>query len=106
MKKFAALVLAIAMMLSVASFASAEEPRHILIGTTWDLYWDSTHESIDANPYYTGTLADEMMFAKVAEVEAEWGVTFEYVNLLYAGAQESINTSIMAGTPDVDVTST
>ena len=103
MKKFAALVLAIAMMLSVASFASAEEPRHILIGTTWDLYWDSTHESIDANPYYTGTLADEMMFAKVAEVEAEWGVTFEYVNLLYAGAQESINTSIMAGTPDVDV---
>lgn len=103
MKKFAALVLAIAMMLSVVSFASAEEPRHILIGTTWDLYWDSTHEDIAANPYYTGTVADEMMFAKVAEVEAEWGVTFEYVNLLYAGAQESINTSIMAGTPDVDV---
>ena len=103
MKKFAALVLAVAMMLSVCSFASAEEPRHILIGTTWDLYWDSTHESIDANPYYTGTVADEMMFAKVAEIEAEWGVTFEYVNLLYAGAQESINTSILAGTPDVDV---
>ena len=103
MKKFAALVLAMLMALSMVSFASADEPRHILIGTTWDLYWDSTHESIDANPYYTGTVADEMMFAKVAEVEEEWGVTFEYVNLLYAGAQESINTSIMAGTPDVDV---
>ena len=103
MKKFAALVLAVMLMLSVCSFASAEEPRHILIGTTWDLYWDSTHESIDANPYYTGTVADEMMWAKVAEIEQEWGVTFEYVNLLYAGAQESINTSILAGTPDVDV---
>ena len=103
MKKFAALVLAVMMVLSMASFASAEEPRHILIGTTWDLYWDSTHESIDANPYYTGTVADEMQFAKVAEIEQEWGVTFEFVNLLYAGAQESINTSILAGTPDVDV---
>ncbi|MBQ8200337.1 MAG: extracellular solute-binding protein [Clostridia bacterium] len=103
MKKFAALVLAIVMMLSVASFASAEEPRHILIGTTWDLYWDSTHESIDANPYYSGTTADEMMFAKVKAIEEKWNVTFEYVNLLYAGAQESINTSILAGTPDVDV---
>lgn len=103
MKKFAALLLAVMLTLSLCSFATAEEPRHILIGTTWDLYWDSTHESIDANPYYTGTVADEMMFAKVAEIEQKYGVTFEYVNLLYAGAQESINTSIMAGTPDVDV---
>ncbi len=103
MKKFAALVLAVAMILSMVTIASAEEPRHILIGTTWDLYWDSTHETIDVNPYYTGTVADEMMFAKVAEVEQKWNVTFEYVNLLYAGAQESINTSILAGTPDVDV---
>ena len=103
MKKFAALVLAMLMVLSMVTVASAEEPRHILIGTTWDLYWDSTHEDITANPYYSGTVADEMMFDKVAEIEAEWGVTFEYVNLLYAGAQESINTSILAGTPDVDV---
>ena len=39
MKKFAALVLAVAMMLSMMTIVSAEEPRHILIGTTWDLYW-------------------------------------------------------------------
>lgn len=26
-----------------------------------------------------------------------------YVNLLYSGAKESINTSILAGTPDVDI---
>ena len=103
MKKFAALVLALAMVLSMASFASAEEPRNILIGTTWDLYWDSFDETADANPYYSGTEADELMFANVKNVEAENGVTFEYVNLLYTGAQESINTSILAGTPDVDV---
>ena len=103
MKKFAALVLAIAMLLSMTSFASAEEPRHILIATTWDLYWDSTHESIFDNPDSAGSAIDEMMFANVARVEEKWGVTFEYINMLYAGAQESINTSIMAGTPDVDI---
>ncbi len=103
MKKFAALVLAVMMMLSVCSFAAAEEPRHILIGTTWDLYWDSTHESIFDNPDSAGSEIDELMFANVAKVEEKWGITFEYVNLLYAGAQESINTSILAGTPDVDI---
>ena len=103
MKKFAALVLAVAMMLSVVSFASADEPRHILIATTWDLYWDSTHESIYDNPYAAGSDIDQLQFDNVARVEENWGVTFEYINLLYAGAQESINTSIMAGTPDADI---
>lgn len=102
MKKFLALMMAIAMLLSMMTIASAEEPRHILIGTTWDYYWDSTHEDITVNPGYAGSISDEMMFAKVAEVEEKWGVTFEYVNMLFSGAMESINTSIMAGTPDVD----
>lgn len=91
------------LLLSTMSFASAEEPRHILIGTTWDKYWDSTHETIDANPYYSGSVPDQLQFDKVAEIEEKWGVTFEYVNLLFAGAVESINNSILAGTPDVDV---
>ena len=103
MKKMTALWLAVMMLLSMMAVASAEEPRHILIGTTWDKYWDSTHESIDVFPGYSGTTADEMQFAKVKEIEEEWGVTFEYVNLLYSGAKESINPSIRAGAPDVDV---
>ncbi len=103
MKKFAALVLALALLLSMTSFASAEEPRTIYVATTWDLYWDSTHETADSNPYYTGNLSDEMMFANVKRIEEKLGVRFEFINMLYAGAAESINTSVMAGTPDADV---
>lgn len=104
MKKMTALLVALVMLLSVCNFASAEgNGRHILIGTTWDMYWDSTHETIDVNPYYSGKETDQMMFDNVKKIEEKWGVTFEYVNMLYAGAQESINTSILAGTPDVDI---
>ena len=103
MKKFIALVLALLMLLSVASFAAAEEPRHIVIGVTWDIFYDSTHTDVYDNPGYTGELAQDMMFERVKYVEDKWNVTFEFLNMTYSGSKESINTSIMAGTPDVDV---
>lgn len=105
MKKFAALLLALTMVLGMATITASAEgsERVITIGTTYDVYWDSFDGSIDANPYYTGTVADEMMFAKVKQIEDKWNVKFEYINLTYAGAKESINTSVLAGTPDVDV---
>lgn len=103
MKKLTALVLALMLLLSMASFASAEEPRHIVIGVTWDIFYDSTHEDVYANPGYTGDLAQDMMFEVVKKVEDKWNVTFEFLNMTYAGSRESINTSIVAGTPDVDV---
>lgn len=61
MKKFAALLLALTMVLGMATITASAEgsERVITIGTTWDYYWDSFDESIDANPYYTGTVADE-----------------------------------------------
>lgn len=103
MKKFTALLLALALVLSMVSMAVAEEPRHIVIGTTWDIFYDSTHEDVYANPGYTGDLAQEMMFEKVRQVEEKWNVTFEFLNMTYSGSKESINTSIVAGSPDVDV---
>lgn len=105
MKKFAALLLALTMVLGMATITASAEgsERVITIGTTWDLYWDSFDGSIEDNPYYSGTTADEMMFAKVKQIEDKWNVKFEYINLTYAGAKESINTSVLAGTPDVDV---
>ncbi len=103
MKKFTALLLALALVLSMVSIAVAEEPRHIVIGTTWDIFYDSTHEDVYANPGYTGDLAQEMMFEKVRQVEEKWNVTFEFLNMTYSGSKESINTSIVAGSPDVDV---
>lgn len=94
MKKFAALLLALTMVLGMATITASAEgsERVITIGTTWDLYWDSFDGSIEDNPYYSGTTADEMMFAKVKQIEEKWNVKFEYINLTYAGAKESINT--------------
>lgn len=103
MKKFAALFLALMLLLSTASFASAEEPRTIYIGTTWDMFWDSTHANPEDNPAYTGSLSDEMQFANVKRIEEKLGIRFEFVNLLYEGARESLNNSVLAGTPDVDL---
>jgi len=103
MKKFIALLLAMLMLLSVAGIATAEEPRHIVIGVTWDIFYDSTHTDVYDNPGYTGDLAQDMMFERVKYVEDKWNVTFEFLNMTYSGSKESINTSIMAGTPDVDV---
>lgn len=105
MKKFVALLLAMMMVLSMATFtASAEdEVRTIYIGTTWDIYWDSLHPEISDIPNWTGTLADEMMLANTKRVEEKYNVRIECINLTYAGAKESINTSVLAGTPDVDI---
>lgn len=103
MKKLTALALALMMLLSMASIAAAEEPRHIVIATTWDIFYDSTHTDVYDNPGYTGDLAQDMMFEKVKEVEEKWNVTFEFLNMTYSGSRESINTSILAGTPDADV---
>ena len=103
MKKYIALLLAALMLLCTFGIASAEEPRHIVIGVTWDIFYDSTHTDVYDNPGYTGDLAQDMMFERVRYVEEKWNVTFEFLNMTYSGSKESINTSIMAGTPDVDV---
>lgn len=84
--------------------ASADaEPRTITIGVWWDFYYDSTHESEEDDPAYGGSISDQMRFENVKNVEEKYNVRFEYVNLTYSGVVESINTSILAGTPDCDV---
>ena len=49
MKKFAALLLALTMVLGMATITASAEgsERVITIGTTWDLYWDSFDGSIE-----------------------------------------------------------
>lgn len=84
--------------------ASADAaPRTITIGVWWDFYYDSTHESEESDPAYSGSISDQMRFENVKYVEEKYNVKFEYVNLTYAGVKESINTSILAGTPDCDI---
>ncbi len=108
MKRFFAAILAVAMVfgLMVCGLPSASadaEPRTITIGVWWDFYYDSTHESEEDDPAYGGSISDQMRFENVKYVEEKYNVRFEYVNMTYAGVKESINTSILAGTPDCDV---
>lgn len=78
-------------------------PRTIRIGTWYDQYYDSTHSDIYANPEVNNPETAQMMFDAVKKVEEKYNVRLEYVNLTWDGAMESINTSIMSGTPDCDV---
>ncbi len=79
------------------------EKRVITIGVWWDIYYDSTHEDVLDDPSYVGSEADQMRWDVVSIVEEKYNVEFEYVNLTYTGITESINTSILAGTPDCDI---
>lgn len=83
--------------------ATDGETRTITIGVWWDIYYDSTHETLEDDPSYTGSVADQMRFDVVEAVEKAYNVKFEYVNLTYTGITESINTSILAGTPECDI---
>lgn len=125
LKKILAIVLALVMVLSLAACggettpkgtepkddnpqstnppAPSGEKRKITIGTWWDFHYDSTHESPEDDPSYVGSVADQMRFDLVKLVEEKYNVEFQYVNLTYTGIKESINTSILAGTPECDV---
>lgn len=45
----------------------------------------------------------QMKWDNVKTIEEKYGVTFSWENLTYAGVQDSINTSIIAGSPDCEV---
>lgn len=77
--------------------------RVITIGVWWDFYYDSTHEAPEDDPYYGGLDADIMRFEIIEQIEETYNVEVQYVNMTYTGVTESINTSILAGTPDCDI---
>lgn len=94
----------------------------IYIGTWWVQHYDSADENLDASADYTSAMSDiesgdpataaqgeinrdiaQRKFDNVAKIEKKYGVKFFWNNLTYAGVKESINTSILAGTPDCDI---
>ena len=133
LKKFLALGLAAAMTLSMAACgkggattggnsgnnASATNDD-ISLGTWWVQYYDSTQALEDAPDWQSNQDAEgdsaetletkafnreiaQMKYANVDKIEQKYGVTFHWDNLTYAGVKESINTSILAGSPDCDI---
>ncbi|MCR5432575.1 MAG: hypothetical protein K6E95_08455, partial [Lachnospiraceae bacterium] len=80
-----------------------DTPRTIRIGTWYDIYYDSTHTDIHDDPSVSDEELAQMNFDALKKVEEKYNVRLEYVNLTYAGVQESINTSVLAGKPDCDI---
>lgn len=79
------------------------ETRTIRLGTWYDRYYDSTHSDVFDNPNATGSELDQMQLDVVKEIEEKYNVRIEWVNLTWEGIQESLNTSVLAGTPDCDL---
>ena len=104
MKRFAALLLALIMVLSMAAgVAAAEEPRHLTYALWWDLYYDSDDAGWEDSPSATGKDSEIMRFDNVKNIENTYGVTYEFVNATWEGIKDSINNSILAGEPDFDM---
>lgn len=80
-----------------------DEERTIKIGVYSDHYYDSTHTSIDDNPNVTDRDSAQMEFDNVKTVEKRYNCKIQYMNLTWSGIIDSINTSIMSGTPDCDI---
>lgn len=85
-----------------AETASGDK-RIINIGTWWIQYYDSSHESVEDDPSYSGLDIAHMKFDNVATIEDRYNCEFYWKNLTYQGVQDSINTSILAGDPDCEI---
>lgn len=86
-----------------SSLYNEGETRTIKIGTWYDHYYDSTNTDIHDDPSVSDEELAQKHFDIVKEVEDKYNVKIEFVNLTWDGTQESINTSILAGTPDCDI---
>lgn len=128
-KKLAGVLLAAGMVLSLAgcggeSGEGAKEPiqnstetsgyeakdmegRTIRIGIWWDEYWDSNYQTLDDVEAAAGSVGNtetmQMKLDKIREIEKKWNCKIEWVNLGWDGIQESISTSVVAGTPECDI---
>jgi ABC-type glycerol-3-phosphate transport system substrate-binding protein len=95
--------------------------KDILIGTWWVQHYDSADTDVSDSPDWDVAQETEKdddkkkaekaanrqhmidRFNHVKTIEQRYGVKYFWQNLTYSGVQESINTSIMAGTPDCDI---
>lgn len=77
--------------------------RTIKVGLWWDYFYTSEHTSIEDDPGMTNAETAQMKLDNVRRLEEKYNVKFEFVNLGWEGIIESINTSILAGTPECDI---
>ncbi|MCR5585391.1 MAG: extracellular solute-binding protein [Lachnospiraceae bacterium] len=104
-----------------AAKTTEKRTNDIYIGTWWMQHYDSADTKLEDSSDYLvaqekedddeNTKAEkavnrkqlETRFANVKKIEEKYGIKFFWKNLTYQGVKESINTSILAGTPDCDI---
>ena len=77
--------------------------RTITVGTWYDVYYTSEHQSPEDNPSVTNYETAQMQIDNVRAIEEKYNVEIIFKNLTWEGIMESINVSIMAGVPDCDI---
>jgi ABC-type glycerol-3-phosphate transport system substrate-binding protein len=82
--------------------ATPRSHRVINVGLWYDWYYDSSHHDIYDDPAVSDTIIAQMKLDRMREVEEKYDVELYFNNMTWDGVIESINTSIMAGTPDMD----
>lgn len=81
----------------------SETKRVINIGTWYEQYYTSAHSKIDDNPSVANVEQAEMQLQNMRNVEARYNIELYYKNLTWNGVIESINTTIMAGSPTCEI---
>ena len=81
--------------------------RVIKIGSFFDHWLDTDFKTIEdveaAGINYSNAAIMQMQLDNIAEVAKKWNCEIEWVNLGWDGIQQSINTSITAGSPECDI---
>ena len=106
MRKLLSLLLVSMMLISlcVPTLAFSEgEKRVIRIGTWWSPYYTSEHTDIHDDPNLSDEDVAQTRLDNLRAIEEKYNCEIYYENLTWEGTIESINTSIMAGTPDCDI---
>lgn len=77
--------------------------RKIEIGTWYEQYYTSDHDDVYDQPQVTDVEQAQMQLDNMREIEKKYNIELHIKNMTWDGTIQSINTSILAGTPDADV---
>lgn len=77
-----------------------ETTTKIECGTWYEQYYTSAHSSIEDNPQLDDVENAQKQLDNMRAIEKKYNIQFYYQNITWDGVIESINTSIMAGSPE------
>lgn len=80
-----------------------DNTRDIYIGVWWDTAEQYYSDRTELSPTESNPMRGQMQLDNMRAIEERYNVRLHCINMTFDGARESINTSIMAGTPDVDI---